>query len=103
MSYTIDVLILFADQDNHPTETERGWLEDFKKFLEGMLAQVLGETPNILLKSDNDAVSGANLKDVAVLVPVLSPAFMSSGECLDTLEEFLVSENAVESRVFKVL
>ncbi len=28
---------------------------------------------------------------------------MSSGECLDTLEEFLVSEKAVESRVFKVL
>ncbi|MEM8565233.1 MAG: hypothetical protein AAGF85_02145 [Bacteroidota bacterium] len=103
MAYNIDVLVLFADQDNHPTETERGWIEDFKKFLEGMLKQVLGETPNILLKSEHDAVSGANLNEVAVLVPVLSPAFMASGECLDTLEEFLVSEKTAETRVFKVL
>ncbi|MEM7109043.1 MAG: DUF4062 domain-containing protein [Bacteroidota bacterium] len=103
MAYTIDVLILFADQDNHLTETERGWIEDFKRFLEGMLKQVLGEIPNILLKSEHDAVSGANLKEVAVLLPILSPSFIASGECLDTLEEFLVSGKNAEKRVFKVL
>lgn len=103
MAYNIDVLIVFADQDNHLTETERGWVEDFKKFLEGMLEQVLGEKPNILLKPEHDSVSGANLKEVAVLIPILSSYFIESGECLDTLEEFMVSGDRAESRVFKVL
>ena len=103
MAYNTDVLIVFTDQDNHPTETERGWVEEFKKFLEGMLQQVLGEKPNILLKSEHDSVSGADLSLVAVLVPGLSPSFIESGECLDTLEDFFVSEESAGSRVFKVL
>lgn len=104
MAYEIDVLIAYADSDNHSTDSNRGWVEDFRKFLELMLVQVLGSKTNILLKSEHDSIAGANLEKAVVLVPVLSPAFIESGECLDTLEDFFKTLGQDDpTRVFKVL
>ncbi len=105
MAFDIDVLITFAERDN---ETERksdsGWVTNFKKFLELMLFQVLGQKPNILLKSEFDSMTAANMNNAAVLVAVLSKDFAQSGHCLDTVEAFY--KNAGQSkvnRVFKVM
>ncbi|MCG8390260.1 MAG: hypothetical protein MJA30_32225 [Cytophagales bacterium] len=104
MAYEIDVLIAYADADNHSTESNNGWIEDFKKFLELMLVQVLGSDTNVLLKSEHDHIAGANMKKAAILIPVLSPTFVESGECLDTLEDFFKTvEKDHPTRVFKVL
>ncbi len=104
MAYDIDVLISFTEEDNHATDSGRGWVEDFKIFLELMMVQVLGDKPNVILKSEHDSVAGANLTKVAVLIPVISSSFIASGECLDTLEDFFTSINKTgPRRVFKVL
>jgi hypothetical protein len=104
MAFEIDVLITFANDDNLQTGEANGWVTDFKRFLELMLVQVLGKKPNIMLKSEHDSISGGNLDKVAVLIPILSPAFIASGESLDTLEAFFTSCKKGETqRVFKVL
>ena len=43
MAFDIDVLIVFAEKDNAANKNELGWVSQFKKFLELMLNQVLGE------------------------------------------------------------
>ena len=89
MKFAIDVLIIFADRDNESNEkNESGWVSQFKRFLEMMLTQVLGEKPNILLKSEHDPITAPDLNNVAVLVPALSKSFIDSGRCLDHLEAF---------------
>ena len=50
MAFDIDVLITFAEKDNEASGKDSGWVTQFKKFLELMLYQVLGEKPNIVLK-----------------------------------------------------
>ncbi len=103
MAFEIDVLITFANEDNQ-SPNERGWVHEFKHFLELMLVQVLGNKPNIMLKSEHDSITGGNLKKVAILVPILSPAFIASGESLDTIESFYGAFNQTDtSRVFKIL
>lgn len=105
MAFDIDILIVYSEEDNSSTSnTGKGWVTDFKRFLEMMLTQVLGEKPNVRLKSEHDSITGANLKKVGILLPVLSDAFMSSGECLDVVEDFFknVSKEDPE-RIFKVL
>lgn len=106
MQFDIDVLIVYADQDDERIKNEPGWVTQFKKFLELMLTQVLGEKPKILLKAEHDTVTAPRLDNVAVLVPVLSRNFISSGGCLDHLEAFYkaveVSVNK-NTRIFKVL
>ncbi|HNP19042.1 MAG TPA: DUF4062 domain-containing protein [Fulvivirga sp.] len=103
MAFEIDVLITFANEDNQQKGDANGWVTDFKRFLELMLVQVLGKKPNIMLKSEHDSITGGNLSKVAVLLPILSPAFIASGESLDTLESFLTStKKDATQRVFKI-
>jgi len=106
MQPDVDVLIVFADHDNEtPGKKATGWVSDFKRFLELMLIQVLGEKPKVLLKSEFDTITAPDMDNVGVLVTILSKDFIQSGRCLDTLETFYkVLEKAPHkaSRVFKV-
>lgn len=104
MAFEIDVLITFADKDNEAArKNEIGWVSQFKKFLELMLYQVLGQRPNIVLKGEYDSVTAATLDSAAVLVAVLSKDFVQSGRCLDTVEGFYKASASKANRVFKVL
>jgi hypothetical protein len=104
MKEEIDVLIVFADKDNETGKTAIGWVSQFKKFLELMLNQVLGEKPNILLKSEYDNMTAPTLSNVSTLVTILSKDFIQSGGCLDHLEAFYkaTSSDKSRNRVFKV-
>jgi len=54
MALDIDVIIAFAEKDNGSAKQDLGWVTQFKKFLELMLFQVLGQKPNIVLKEEFD-------------------------------------------------
>ncbi|MDX1627147.1 MAG: DUF4062 domain-containing protein [Fulvivirga sp.] len=105
MAFEIDILIVYSENDNQEnTETGNGWVTDFQRFLELMLVQVLGKKPNIQKKSENDTLTGANLDQVGMLIPVLSESFMASGACLDVIEEFYKKITDKDpQRIFKVL
>jgi hypothetical protein len=106
MAFDIDVLIVFADRDDAQTgKNEPGWVSQFKKFLELMLTQVLGEKPNVLLKGEFDKLTSPGLNNAGVLVPILSKDFIESGNCLDYIETFyksIESDTKNRNRVFKV-
>lgn len=105
MQFDIDVLIVFADKDNEAKKNELGWVSQFKKFLELMLNQVLGEKSKILLKAEYDAITAPNLNKVGVMVNVLSKEFITSGQCLDVVEAFCKSNESADrlhNRVFKI-
>jgi len=107
MSFEIDVLIVFADRDNEVNSNEHiGWVSQFKKFLELMLEQVLGEKPNIMLKGEYDIMTSPKLDNAGALITILSKDFAQSSRCMDHVESFC--RNAGSSaqkfnRVFKVL
>jgi len=106
MAFDIDVLIVFADRDNESIKSELGWVSQFKKFLELMLTQVLGEKPNILLKGEYDTITAPSLSNVGTLVTLLSKDFIQSGQCLDHTETFYKTISGLSTkgrnRVFKV-
>jgi hypothetical protein len=105
MKFDLDVLIIFSDKDNEAAKGQPGWVTQFKKFLELMLSQVLGEKPNILLKSEYDNLASPKLDNAATLIAVLSPDFIKSGQCLDNLEAFHKAAEASgknRNRFFKV-
>jgi hypothetical protein len=105
MVFDIDVLIVFAEKDNAANKNELGWVSQFKKFLELMLNQVLGEKSKILLKEEFDNMTSPNLDNIGVLVPILSTDFIQSGRCLDHLESFcktVEKSGKNRNRVFKV-
>ena len=104
--FDIDVLIVFAEQDNEPgKKAELGWAAQFKKFLELMLHQVLGEKPKILLKAEYDNMTSPNLDNVGTLVAVLSKDFIQSKGCLDNVASFsnaIGASSKDHNRIFKV-
>lgn len=105
MNFDVDVLITFAQKDNETaSRNDNGWVTHFRKFLELMLQQVLGQKPNILLKDEFDSVTASTMDNVAVVVAILSKDFVQSGRCLDTLESFnKIAANSKANRVFKVM
>jgi hypothetical protein len=105
MAFDIDVLITYAEKDNETAKkNETGWVTQFKKFLELMLFQVLGQRPNILLKGEFDSVTASTMDNAAVLVAILSKDFIQSGRCLDAVEGFYkFASKSNASRVFKAI
>ena len=106
MNFDIDVLITFADKDNDSSaKVEGGWVANFKRFLELMLYQVLGEKPKVVLKSEHDSITASNLGNVGVMVSVLSHDFLTSSSCLDTVSSFIqkAGDTTGPSRLFKIL
>ncbi len=104
MALDIDVIIAFAEKDNGSAKQDLGWVTQFKKFLELMLFQVLGQKPNIVLKEEFDSVTASTMDNAAVLVAILSKEFIESGRCLDTVEAFYkATTNTKANRVFKVM
>src|SRR5688572_3507485 len=104
MVFDIDVLIVFAEKDNEADKNELGWVSQFKKFLELMLNQVLGEKSKILIKSEFDNMTSPKLDNAGVLVPILSKEFIQSGS-LDHVEAFykaIEPSAKTRNRVFKV-
>lgn len=105
MNHEVDVLILFADRDNEAAKGQAGWVTQFKKFLELMLMQVLGEKPKVLLKSEFDNMASPKLDNAAVVVNILTQDFIKSGQCLDNLEAFnkaIEASGKSRNRIFKV-
>jgi hypothetical protein len=106
MKFDIDVLILFADNDDRSeNRSDPGWVSQFRKFLGLMLNQVLGENANIMLKSEHDNMTAPNLTNTAVLITILSKDFIDSGKCLDHVEAFYKGMDGASgnrNRVFKV-
>jgi hypothetical protein len=105
MNFDVDVLIIYSDKDNESPQGQAGWVTQFKKFLDLMLSQVLGQKPNILLKSEYDSMTSPRLDNAATLVSILSPDFIRSGQCLDNLEAFnkaAETQGNTRNRVFKV-
>lgn len=105
MAFDIDVLIVFAEKDNDAKKSELGWVSQFKKFLELMLNQVLGEKSKVLLKAEYDNLTAPDLKNIGVLIPILSKDFVQSGACLDNIEAFCQANHItdkIQNRVFKV-
>lgn len=104
MKPEIDVLIIFSSHDNDaPDKGESGWVSQFKRFLELMLTQVLGEKPNILLKDEVDSLTSPKLDNVAVLVTILSKSFIESGQCLDYVEMFFNATQGTPRKINRAI
>lgn len=106
MRFDIDVLIVFADNDNHSgSKEELGWVAQFRKFLGLMLNQVLGENARIMLKAEYDNMVAPGMDNVGIVVAILSRDFIQSGKCLDHVEAFhkaIEKSEHPNNRVFKV-
>jgi hypothetical protein len=103
MTFEIDVLILFADNDNSPENSE--WVAQFRKFLGIMLNQIHGDKLHLMMKGENDHLLAPRMDNVGILIPVLSENFIRSGQCLDSLELFCKAteqQTTSYNRIFKV-
>ena len=104
MSTEIDILIVYAEADNETSnEGSPGWISQFKKFLEFILAQVLDERPKVLLKGEFDSLTSPRLNNVGVMIPVLSKNFIASPQCLENVQTFYEASQKNSSRIFKVV
>lgn len=105
MANEIDVLITFAEKDNEINpKNPVGWVTQFRKFIEMMLLQVMGEKTNIVLKSEFDDFTASGMNNTAVLIAILSKEYAQSGRCLDTVEAFYkATAGSKVERVFKVM
>lgn len=99
-----DIIISYSEKDNESEQGKNGWVTDFSRFLTIMLTQVLGKKPSITLKSEGSALTVAELEKTGLLISILSPHLINSGQCLDAIEEFYKVNGASSTkRLFKVL
>ena len=99
-----DIIISYSEKDNESEKGKNGWVTDFSRFLTIMLTQVLGKKPSITLKSEGSDLTVSELENTGLLISVLSPHLINSGQCLDAIEEFYkVNGDSSTKRLFKVL
>lgn len=107
MKYDIDVLLVYAQADNQPLNNEeKGWVSQFKKFLEMMLEQVSGTKPHLVMVDELSNFATSAINHAAVMLPILSKDFMKTEKCPDIVEQFSRDRAAAHNetpRIFKVL
>ena len=87
MADKVNILIVYSSKDDEAlAEGEKGWVANFQKFLDLMLFQVLGEKPNVEVRSEMDDLTEKELGTFEILIPTLSPNFNSTGHRLCTGE-----------------
>ncbi len=117
MNFEGDAFISYAHLDNvELVEGKKGWVANFHRALEVRVAQLLGKSPHIWRDpklSGNDLFADTllqRLKQVAVLVSVVTPRYLKSEWTLREFTEFLKAAELQgglkvhdKARVFKVL
>ena len=112
-----DIFLSYRHIDNLPLRGEReGWISRLHSDLETRVAQYLGSTVEMWRDcrlQGNEYFTEAieeKLRQVAVMVSVLSPGYQSSDWCLKELREFLKAAQESggirignHSRLFKVI
>jgi len=112
-----DIFISYSHADNASFDPERqGWVDTLHERLAIRLPQLLGTNPRIYRDTTlpgNDLLTGNlvfKLSNTAILIAVLTPAYIRSDWCMHELREFYrrASENGGlvfqgRARIFKVL
>ncbi len=107
MADKVNILIVYSSKDDEAlAEGEKGWVANFQKFLDLMLFQVLGEKPNVEVRSEKDDLTEKELGTFEIMIPTLSPNFNATGKCLDAVETYfklIEKEKSSIARIFKVM
>ena len=117
MNFNDDVFISYAHIDNlQPLQGKEGWISSFHQAVEIRVAQLLGARPKFWRDpklQGNDEFPETlvdKLRDVALLVSVISPSYINSEWCRKELHEFVKVKIAngnlnigCKSRIFKVV
>lgn len=101
MSEKLEINIIYAEEDNKPILQNRGWVSYFEKFLYMMLKQTMNRKIQINLISDTDA---SKIGNSGLYIPILSPDFILSGACLDTIESLFLKNKSdkIHDRIFPI-
>lgn len=103
--YSYDLYISFAKADNTPlANSEIGWVDSFRKFLDVIIEQILGEKPVILAYGNNEKPVKSELIKTAVFISVLSPEYVKNASCLEEIEDFISNnQSGFSNHFFKVI
>jgi hypothetical protein len=117
MQFNGDAFISYAHLDNQElVEGRKGWVANLHRALEVRVGQLLGKAPEIWRDpklSGNDLLEGTlveRVRQVAILIAVISPRYLKSEWTLRELSEFWAAAEAQggihvrnKARIFKVL
>lgn len=108
MGFDYDFYISFAPADNAPEgKNGKGWVTNFQKFTEILIAQLLGHKPRFLFIPTGEKPTEDQLARCAAVIGVVSPEYiqhMPSLEDLDTYYDLTVQSGLeFRSRFFKVV
>jgi len=99
--FKYDVYISYAHADNAVLEGDSGWVNELHDHLELRLAQLIGKVPRIFMDMESPIIGNISdalkqsLNESAVLLVVLSPAYLRSEWCQAELKAFI--KNAYRS------
>lgn len=95
LAFVDDVFISYRHLDNElPDEQGRGWIDNFHERFESVLGEALGDKPKIWR---DPRLSGnvyfvdeleERIKKTAVVISILTPAYIQSDWCMGELREF---------------
>jgi hypothetical protein len=110
MEFPYDIYISYSLTDNHSSSNSGGWVNNFKKFLDILLKQVLGEAPVFLNYSNQEKPASSELAKVGIFISIISPEYTKNEACIEELNDFVnqaqkngnLHYNGYE-RIFKVI
>lgn len=111
MQFEYDIYISFSNADNQTlSDGQRGWVANFQRFLDYLLAQQLGQKPKFLYYANGEKPSASQISKAAIMATIVSPNFVRSQDCIEDINSFYEEANKANlteiegrSRVFKIV
>ncbi|MCV6637262.1 toll/interleukin-1 receptor domain-containing protein [Candidatus Albibeggiatoa sp. nov. NOAA] len=109
--YQYDIFVSYAHVDNTPLPgAEQGWVSTLINGLRNHLGQKLGRSDAYQLWLDTTEPTNAqllskrqqNISESALLLIILSPAYLASAYCMSDLSQFIITTGVDAGRIFIV-
>ena len=87
MAFEYDIFLSYTEKDNTTIlGDESGWVDNFKKFLDTLISQLLHHHPKIITSQDVKDQSFNPFEKACVVIYLVSPEYIGSGEFIKEAE-----------------
>jgi len=81
MAFEYDIFLSYTEKDNEKIPGyDAGWVDNFKKFLDTLISQLLHHHPKIITSKDIQDQTFDPFEKACVVIYLVSPEYISSGE-----------------------
>ncbi|MDQ3534136.1 MAG: DUF4062 domain-containing protein [Bacteroidota bacterium] len=99
-----ELIVSFSSSDNFSVNSGKGWVFQFRQYLEAILIRVCGYEPKIIFHTEDVYLDASHYHENTLILMIISPDYLKSGLYEKEIQKIIKFSNSEASeKIFKIL